>query len=44
MIWIALFSAYCLACAAWALCEAHERAELRRTIQRRLNGLKGGKS
>lgn len=33
MIWLALFSLYCFLCAAWALCEARERAELRRTIQ-----------
>lgn len=43
MIWLALFTAYCLLCAAWALCEARERAELRRIIQRRLNGLGGKK-
>ena len=35
MIWLALFTAYCLACALWSLSERRERDELRH-IGRRL--------
>lgn len=35
MIWLAILTAYCLACALWSLSERRERDELRR-IGRRL--------
>ena len=40
MIWLALFTAYCLACALWALTERRERQDIRR----RLNAIRRGKS
>jgi len=33
MIWLALFTAYCLACALWSLTERRERQELRRRLE-----------
>ena len=38
MIWLALFTAYCFACALWSLSERREREELRQ-VRRRLTGI-----